>query len=55
MTDEHTLLREFTERCSRTAFRELEARYTDFVFSAALRQCGPARRRANSRSRADRS
>ncbi|MEO8350681.1 MAG: sigma-70 family RNA polymerase sigma factor [Chthoniobacteraceae bacterium] len=42
MSDEHALLREFTVRRSETAFRELVVGYTDFVFSAALRQCGPA-------------
>jgi len=38
MTDATQLLREYARHGSEAAFRELVARYTDFVYSVALRR-----------------
>jgi len=38
MTDSNQLLRDYAERDSEPAFRELVGRYVDFVYSVALRQ-----------------
>jgi RNA polymerase sigma factor (sigma-70 family) len=40
MTDATQLLREYARHGSEAAFRELVARYTDFVYSVALRRAG---------------
>jgi RNA polymerase sigma factor (sigma-70 family) len=40
MTEPNQLMRQYVESGSESAFRELVARYTDFVFSIALRRVG---------------
>src|ERR1041385_7990980 len=40
MTDAQFLLRQYVERGSDSAFRELVTRYVDFVYSVALRRVG---------------
>ena len=40
MTDQRTLLVEYAQTGSETAFRELVSRYVDLVYSTALRQVG---------------